>query len=572
MCACAGCGWSGTSWTACRHAVAVAGPVLLIAAAASPGLSPGPAFYTQIRVGGAAPLHHVQAPLDVHRCGRTARPSCAGGGCNKVLFKDRIPASRGWDTSCLLPRMRAPQLFNVVARGHGLCIYCPRRSRIRLGPVAISPGQADRPVGLGALRPVLGLDGRPGPAHVENRGAPPARREIANTLKAVVGDEPTDAHQRTRWLRHAPHRASQHSHVRCRPVTTASSWASPPTCPLERMKRTSAHRSIPSALAWSAPCGWSTQSYRISIRTSAWPGAGPPSTSCSRRRGGTGKTAGADRGGGRTGGLSAYTPPLNDAAPCTRSGDRRAPPCRTGGDRAHPAALRQSPRFPCDAPSAVHRARHPGLLHARSRGLDARGASQADVRELNDGGVWVAAPPQRRVLNYPTPPGRRRHPAPPPTASTSPRVRTMSWSPTRPPRPSPQWTPTVSLSRGAPLTSGVTVNDRVISIAPSREPCARPRSTPSARCRLRRSSRTPGGGGGRRHRRLRPRRIHQDRHDTTVPLSFRRLGQAQDESAALTAGTDIAVTAVGPNRAVVLERGTGDPCPAGRPSTWANQG
>ena len=190
------------------------------------------------------------------------------------------------------------------------------------------------------------------------------------------------------------------------------------------------------------------------------------------------------------------------------------------------------------------------------------GASQADV-ELNDGGVWVTSTSQHLVarLNYPSRQvdGAIRtasdsfdvtqsadHVLVPDTAAST--VSTVD--PT-----------TVSLSTGTPLTSGVAISqgaDRVISVSSS-EGTVRA-TTVSAIGSL---SAAPAlienepevvavaGTDGSVHA-VSPR----TGTITTVPVRSTGWDRPRTEAASLTAGTDVAVTAVGA-RTVVLERGTG---------------
>ena len=191
-----------------------------------------------------------------------------------------------------------------------------------------------------------------------------------------------------------------------------------------------------------------------------------------------------------------------------------------------------------------------------------KGASQADV-ELNDGGVWVTSTTQHLVarLNYPSRQvdGAIRtasdsfdvtqsadHVLVPDTAASS--VSTVD--PT-----------TVSLSAGTPLTSGVTVSqgaDRVISVN-SVEGTVRA-TTVSTVGSLSTSpaliENTPdvvavAGTDGSVHA-----VSAKTGTITTVPVRSTGWDKPRTESVSLTAGTDVAVTAVG-KQTVVLERGTG---------------
>jgi len=190
------------------------------------------------------------------------------------------------------------------------------------------------------------------------------------------------------------------------------------------------------------------------------------------------------------------------------------------------------------------------------------GASQADV-ELNDGGVWVTSTTQHLVarLNYPSRQvdGAIRtasdsfdvtqnadHVLVPDTAAST--VSTVD--PT-----------TVSLSAGAPLTGGVTVSqgaDRVISANPVegtvRATTVNAVGSLSAAPALIENSPevvAVAGTDGSVHA-----ASTKTGTITTVPVRSSGWGKPKTESAALTAGTDIAVTAVG-EQTVVLERGTG---------------
>ena len=190
------------------------------------------------------------------------------------------------------------------------------------------------------------------------------------------------------------------------------------------------------------------------------------------------------------------------------------------------------------------------------------GASQADV-ELDDGGVWVTSTSQHLVarLNYPSRQvdGAIRttsanfdvtqsadHVLVPDTASST----VSAVDPT-----------TVSLSTGTPLTSGAAVSqgaDRVIAADPA-EGTVRASSVDAVGS----LSSAPAlienqpdvvavaGTDGSVH-------AVSPKTDTitTVPVRGAGWAEADSESASLTAGTDVAVTAVGGDT-IVLERGTG---------------
>jgi len=190
------------------------------------------------------------------------------------------------------------------------------------------------------------------------------------------------------------------------------------------------------------------------------------------------------------------------------------------------------------------------------------GASQADV-ELNDGGVWVTSTTQHLVarLNYPS----RQVDGAIRTASDSfdvtqnadnvlvPDTAASTVSTVDP--------TTVSLSAGAPLTGGVTVSqgaDRVISANPVegtvRATTVNAVGSLSAAPALIENSPevvAVAGTDGSVHA-----ASTKTGTITTVPVRSSGWGKPKTESAALTAGTDIAVTAVG-EQTVVLERGTG---------------
>ena len=190
------------------------------------------------------------------------------------------------------------------------------------------------------------------------------------------------------------------------------------------------------------------------------------------------------------------------------------------------------------------------------------GASQADV-ELNDGGVWVTSTTQHLVarLNYPS----RQVDGAIRTASDSfdvtqnadnvlvPDTAASTVSTVDP--------TTVSLSAGAPLTGGVTVSqgaDRVISANPVegtvRATTVNAVGSLSAAPALIEDSPevvAVAGTDGSVHA-----ASTKTGTITTVPVRSSGWGKPKTESAALTAGTDIAVTAVG-EQTVVLERGTG---------------
>ena len=179
--------------------LAVAGPVLLIAAAAIRLDSPGPAFYTQIRVGERGrhftmfKLRSMYIDADARRAAVVAAGGDAG---NKVLFKDRRDP-RITRVGRVLRRTsldELPQLFNVV-RGD-MSLVGPRPALPQ--EVAEYDSEARRRLlvkpGLTGLWQVSGrsdlswdstvaLDRH----YVENRGAQLDVEILANTLKAVVG-------------------------------------------------------------------------------------------------------------------------------------------------------------------------------------------------------------------------------------------------------------------------------------------------------------------------------------------------------------------------------------------------
>ena len=190
------------------------------------------------------------------------------------------------------------------------------------------------------------------------------------------------------------------------------------------------------------------------------------------------------------------------------------------------------------------------------------GASQADV-ELNDGGVWVTSTTQHLVarLNYPS----RQVDGAIRTASDGFDV-TQSADDVLVPDTAASTVSavdptTVSLSTGTPLTSGASISqgaDRVISVSSS-EGTVRA-TTVSAIGSL---SAAPAliegepevvavaGTDGSVHA-VSPR----TGTITTVPVRSTGWDRPRTEAASLTAGTDVAVTAVGA-QTVVLERGTG---------------
>ncbi len=179
--------------------LAFAGPVLLIAAAAIRLDSPGPAFYTQIRVGERGrhftmfKLRSMYVDADARRAAVVAAGGDAG---NKVLFKDRRDP-RITRVGRVLRRTsldELPQLFNVV-RGD-MSLVGPRPALPQ--EVAEYDSEARRRLlvkpGLTGLWQVSGrsdlswdstvaLDRH----YVENRGAQLDVEILANTLKAVVG-------------------------------------------------------------------------------------------------------------------------------------------------------------------------------------------------------------------------------------------------------------------------------------------------------------------------------------------------------------------------------------------------
>lgn len=179
--------------------LALAGPVLLIAAAAIRLDSPGPAFYTQIRVGERGrhftmfKLRSMYIDADARRAAVVAAGGDAG---NKVLFKDRRDP-RITRVGRVLRRTsldELPQLFNVV-RGD-MSLVGPRPALPQ--EVAEYDSEARRRLlvkpGLTGLWQVSGrsdlswdstvaLDRH----YVENRGAQLDVEILANTLKAVVG-------------------------------------------------------------------------------------------------------------------------------------------------------------------------------------------------------------------------------------------------------------------------------------------------------------------------------------------------------------------------------------------------
>ena len=179
--------------------LALAGPVLLIAAAAIRLDSPGPAFYTQIRVGERGrhftmfKLRSMYVDADARRAAVVAAGGDAG---NKVLFKDRRDP-RITRVGRVLRRTsldELPQLFNVV-RGD-MSLVGPRPALPQ--EVAEYDSEARRRLlvkpGLTGLWQVSGrsdlswdstvaLDRH----YVENRGAQLDVEILANTLKAVVG-------------------------------------------------------------------------------------------------------------------------------------------------------------------------------------------------------------------------------------------------------------------------------------------------------------------------------------------------------------------------------------------------
>ena len=177
----------------------IAGPVLLAAAAAVRLDSPGPAFYTQVRVGERGrhftmfKLRSMYIDADARRAAVVAAGGDAG---NKVLFKDRQDP-RITRVGRVLRRTsldELPQLLNVV-RGD-MSLVGPRPALPQ--EVAEYDAEARRRLlvkpGLTGLWQVSGrsdlswdstvaLDRH----YVENRGAQLDVEILANTLKAVVG-------------------------------------------------------------------------------------------------------------------------------------------------------------------------------------------------------------------------------------------------------------------------------------------------------------------------------------------------------------------------------------------------
>ena len=177
----------------------VAGPVLLTAAAAIRLDSPGPAFYTQTRVGERGrhftmfKLRSMYIDADARRAAVVAAGGDAG---NKVLFKDRQDP-RITRVGRILRRTsldELPQLLNVL-RGD-MSLVGPRPALPQ--EVAEYDAEARRRLlvkpGLTGLWQVSGrsdlswdstvaLDRH----YVENRGAQLDVEILANTLKAVVG-------------------------------------------------------------------------------------------------------------------------------------------------------------------------------------------------------------------------------------------------------------------------------------------------------------------------------------------------------------------------------------------------
>ena len=177
----------------------IAGPVLLAAAAAVRLDSPGPAFYTQVRVGERGrhftmfKLRSMYIDADARRAAVVAAGGDAG---NKVLFKDRQDP-RITRVGRVLRRTsldELPQLLNVV-RGD-MSLVGPRPALPQ--EVAEYDAEARRRLlvkpGLTGLWQVSGrsdlswdstvaLDRH----YVENRGAQLDVEILASTLKAVVG-------------------------------------------------------------------------------------------------------------------------------------------------------------------------------------------------------------------------------------------------------------------------------------------------------------------------------------------------------------------------------------------------
>ena len=177
----------------------IAGPVLLAAAAAVRLDSPGPAFYTQVRVGERGrhftmfKLRSMYIDADARRAAVVAAGGDAG---NKVLFKDRQDP-RITRVGRILRRTsldELPQLLNVL-RGD-MSLVGPRPALPQ--EVAEYDAEARRRLlvkpGLTGLWQVSGrsdlswdstvaLDRH----YVENRGAQLDVEILANTLKAVVG-------------------------------------------------------------------------------------------------------------------------------------------------------------------------------------------------------------------------------------------------------------------------------------------------------------------------------------------------------------------------------------------------
>ena len=177
----------------------IAGPVLLAAAAAVRLDSPGPAFYTQVRVGERGrhftmfKLRSMYVDADARRAAVVAAGGDAG---NKVLFKDRQDP-RITRVGRVLRRTsldELPQLLNVL-RGD-MSLVGPRPALPQ--EVAEYDAEARRRLlvkpGLTGLWQVSGrsdlswdstvaLDRH----YVENRGAQLDVEILANTLKAVVG-------------------------------------------------------------------------------------------------------------------------------------------------------------------------------------------------------------------------------------------------------------------------------------------------------------------------------------------------------------------------------------------------
>ena len=179
--------------------LAFAGPVLLIAAAAIRLDSPGPAFYTQIRVGERGrhftmfKLRSMYVDADARRAAVVAAGGDAG---NKVLFKDRRDP-RITRVGRVLRRTsldELPQLFNVV-RGD-MSLVGPRpalpqeaaeydseaRRRLLVKPGLTGLWQVSGRSDL-SWDSTVALDRH----YVENRGAQLDVEILANTLKAVVG-------------------------------------------------------------------------------------------------------------------------------------------------------------------------------------------------------------------------------------------------------------------------------------------------------------------------------------------------------------------------------------------------